>query len=122
MRYHKGWKKNRKSFYKKEVRFIYNMELIVISNPVAVAGESIIIDTLLQAGLKYFHIRKPKSNFQAVKQLLDGIAPRFYDRIVLHQFHEMASDFGIKRLHYTEQVREALTTAKLQRQLDDGFV
>ncbi|GAC1314668.1 MAG: thiamine phosphate synthase [Mucilaginibacter sp.] len=98
-----------------------NMELIVISNPEAVADESIIINNLFQAGLKYFHIRKPESDYQTIKKLLSGIAPRFYERISLHQFHETASDFGIKRLHYTEQARETSTIEKRQSHLDNGF-
>lgn len=98
------------------------MELIVISNPVDIADENSLINNLFMAGLKCFHLRKPESDFRNIRELLNGIAPRFYDRIVLHQFHEMASDFGIKRLHYTELAREASTTAEWQSQLDDGFI
>jgi thiamine-phosphate pyrophosphorylase len=82
------------------------MELIVISSPTAVADESIIINNLFQAGLKYFHLRKPESDEHTVRELINGIAPRFYDRIALHQFHDIAPDYGIKRLHYTEFARE----------------
>lgn len=73
------------------------------------------------AGLKYFHIRKPESDVQTVRKLINGIAPRFYDRIALHQFHEMAPEYGIKRLHYTEKAREASDSKKWQSQLDDRF-
>jgi thiamine-phosphate pyrophosphorylase len=97
------------------------MELIVISNPFAVVDENIIINNLFQAGLKYFHIRKPESDIQTVKELLNGIAPCFYERIALHQFHEMASDFGINRLHYTERARDASGIKKWQDQLTEGF-
>lgn len=98
------------------------MELIVISNPVAVADECIIINTLFRAGLKYFHIRKPEGDFQTLKKLLDGIAPRFYERIALHQFHEMAGDYGIKRLHYTERTREASSPELLKKRQAEGFI
>ena len=97
------------------------MELIVVSNPDAVADETFIINDLFQSGLKYFHIRKPESDIHTVTKLLKGIAPRFYDRIALHQFHEMATDFGIKRLHYTEPARNASDSTKWQNQLDKGF-
>ena len=98
------------------------MELIVISNPQPVADESIIINKLFQEGLRCFHVRKPESDYPTVKQLLNEIAPRFYDRIALHQFHEMASDFGIKRLHYTTQAYNISHRAKWQSQLDIGFI
>ena len=97
------------------------MELIVISNPAPVVDESLLINNLFIAGLKYFHLRKPESDIQSVKYLLNGIAPRFYNRIALHQFHEIAPDYGIKRLHYTESAREASSTEKWQSQLDEGF-
>jgi len=73
------------------------------------------------AGLKYFHLRKPECDSQSVKGLLNDIAPRFYERIALHQYHEIAPDYGIKKLHYTERAREASSSEKWQSQLDDGF-
>jgi thiamine-phosphate pyrophosphorylase len=97
------------------------MELIVISSPTAVADESTLINKLFMAGLKYFHLRKPESDMQTVKRLLNGIAPRFYERIALHQFHEIAIDYGIRRLHYTERAREASSTIQWQSKLDNGF-
>jgi len=97
------------------------MELIVISNPTPVTDEPMLINNLFMAGLKYFHIRKPESDIQSVKRLLNGIAPRFYEMIALHQYHEIAADYGIKRLHYTETMRKASSSEKWQSQLDDGF-
>ncbi|WP_183574375.1 thiamine phosphate synthase [Mucilaginibacter sp. X5P1] len=98
------------------------MELIVISNPRPVADESIIVNNLFQSGLKYFHIRKPKSDIQTVRELINGIAPRYYDRISLHQFHEIAQEYGIKRLHYTESARVGSNQQQLQSKVDDGFI
>ncbi|HEY8783035.1 MAG TPA: thiamine phosphate synthase [Mucilaginibacter sp.] len=98
------------------------MELMVISSPDDVADESIIINQLFQSGLKYLHIRKPGSNITAVRELMNGIAPRFYNRISLHQFHEVADDYGIKRLHYTERARIELNEQKWQLQLDKGYI
>lgn len=97
------------------------MELIVISNPAPVADESMLINNLFMAGLQYFHIRKPESDVKTVRKLINCIAPRFYDRIALHQFYEIAADYGIKRLHYTEKARETSGTAQWQSRLYDGF-
>jgi thiamine-phosphate pyrophosphorylase len=97
------------------------MELIVISNPTAVVDESTLINKLFMAGLKHFHLRKPECDMLTVKRLLNGIAPRFYERIALHQFHEIATDYGIKRLHYTERAREASGTIQWQSKRDNGF-
>ena len=97
------------------------MQLIVISNPAPVVDEPMLINNLFMAGLQYFHIRKPESDVKTVRKLVNGISPRFYDRIALHQFHEIAADHGIKRLHYTEMAREASGTAQWQSKHDDGF-
>ena len=83
------------------------MELIVISSPVPVVEESMLLNNLFIAGLQCLHIRKPGADVKSVRGLINGIAPRFYHRLVLHQFHEIAADYGINRLHYTEQYRAA---------------
>jgi thiamine-phosphate pyrophosphorylase len=82
------------------------MELIVISNPIPVVDETILINNLFMAGLTCFHIRKPGADAKSLRELINGIAPRFYDRIALHQCHELAPEYGIKRLHYTERDRK----------------
>lgn len=82
------------------------MELIVISNPIPVVDETILINNLFTAGLTCLHIRKPGADAKSLRELINGIAPRFYDRIALHQCHELAPEYGIKRLHYTESDRE----------------
>ena len=97
------------------------MELIVISNPTTVTDEHNIINNLFQAGLKYFHIRKPESDIQTIRKLIEDIAPQFYDRISLHQFHEIAPDYGIKRLHYTEDARERSSNEKRALQKASGY-
>jgi thiamine-phosphate pyrophosphorylase len=97
------------------------MELIVISSPNPIADESIIINNLFRSGLKYFHIRKPESNIQMVRELINGIAPRYYGRISLHQFHQIAPEYGIKRLHYTESARVGSNQQQLQSKMDDRF-
>ena len=98
------------------------MELIVISSPIAIANEGDSINSLFKAGLKCFHMRKPKSNIQTVRQLINEIAPQFHARISLHQFHQIASDYGVKRLHYTETNRIRLTEHELRVKLDDSFI
>jgi len=82
------------------------MQLILISSPKDVADESQIINDLFAIGLTRFHLRKPDSSIAQVSALLDLIHPAFYHRIALHQHHGLAKAYGIKRLHFTEQVRK----------------
>lgn len=97
------------------------MELIVISNPNAVANESNIINQLFKSGLKYFHIRKPDSNINVIRKLLNEIDIIYHNRIALHQFHELKSEFEIKKLHFTEIARSNVSLEQFKNLADKGF-
>lgn len=92
------------------------MELIVISSPVFLRGESEYINRLFAAGMSCFHLRKEGKDPAAFQQLLQGIDPEYHNRISLHQHHELATRFGIGRLHFPEALRpgakEALALKK----------
>jgi thiamine-phosphate pyrophosphorylase len=82
-------------------------ELIVISDPGMVADEATIIQQLFGEGLACFHLRKPGADEHGVRQLLDAIPAAYHHRIALHGFHHLADEYDIRRLHFTEQLREA---------------
>lgn len=81
------------------------MHLVVISNPVAVPDEHTLINSMFDAGLKRFHLRKPGDTLGEVRRLIQHIEPMYYSGIALHQYHEMAEEFGMKRLHFKEESR-----------------
>lgn len=81
------------------------MELIVISNPSFFKGEALLINELFELGMQRFHLRKEVIDRQAYQQLLTEIDPRYWERIVLHQQHKLAPEFGIHRLHFKEHQR-----------------
>ena len=87
--------------------------LVVISYPTGVADEATIMNNLFDAGLEILHVRKPYVSMDEIKLLLQKIKPQYYHRISLHQCHELADDFGIKRLHYTETNRKEMSTEML---------
>jgi thiamine-phosphate pyrophosphorylase len=80
--------------------------LVVISNPAAVTDETTIINDLFDEGLEVLHLRKPDITIEEIRSLLKKIKPQYYQRIALHQHHDLADDFGIKRLHYKEANRK----------------
>ncbi|TKC05924.1 thiamine phosphate synthase [Pedobacter frigoris] len=81
------------------------MELIVISNSSYFKNEGNLINNLFINGLKTIHLRKENTDKSKFVELLNEIDPAFYPHIALHQFHELAPDFGINRLHYPEKLR-----------------
>ena len=79
--------------------------IIVISNPTPVEQEHHHINSLFDAGVSIFHLRKPDYSFKAVAALLHKIDNRHHSKIALHQHHELAVEYGIKRFHYPETMR-----------------
>ena len=80
--------------------------IIIISNPTPIADEATIMNDLFDEGLEILHIRKPGVAIDEIKWLIQKIKPKYHHRISLHQYHELARYFGIKRLHYTETNRK----------------
>jgi len=98
------------------------MELIVISEPGAATEEALTINQLFKAGLKRLHLRKPGWDNKQLTKLLMQIDKAFHHEIALHQHHEIAGDFDMKRLHYTEQHRMNTDLKKMSRQNKEGYV
>ncbi len=95
------------------------MELIVISNPVLIPNEAQVINDLFSLGLKYFHLRKPLCGPNQTRQLLKKINPEYLGAIAMHQHHDVALEFGIKRLHYTESARNG-SNEQWQKHVQNG--
>ena len=82
------------------------MRLLAISNPKFIPDEAVLINSLFREGLVCLHIRKPESGEDDFAYLLSQIEPDFLDRIAIHQHHNLAEEFGIKRLHFPEKKRK----------------
>lgn len=85
------------------------MTPIIISSPVFVANETDIINHLFDEGLELFHLRKPDYTEEGYRSLIQQINSKYRDRLVLHQFHELAQAYGINRLHFPETKRMETT-------------
>lgn len=97
------------------------MKLIVISSANVVSDEPQLINGLFAAGLQYFHLRKPDATRSSVLDLLKSIKTEYYCNIALHQFHEIAEDFNIKRLHFTEDHRRKVDLHTVHGYLNEGY-
>jgi len=76
--------------------------MIVITNPSAVANEISTIDSLFQEGLSLLHIRKPDFSEFEMAKYIHQIQLKFRSKLVLHNHHQLARDFGINRIHFSE--------------------
>lgn len=79
--------------------------MIVITNPIPIVYEIDTIHSLFENGLELLHIRKPNFSEEEMKLFLSKIEMEFRSKLVLHQHHHLAEDFGISRIHFTEKDR-----------------
>lgn len=78
------------------------MELIVISSSRNSETEPELVTRLFEAGLKTFHLRKPKFSTNALKKYLEAIPEHFHNRVVIHTHHNLVFTFNLKGVHFTE--------------------
>jgi thiamine-phosphate pyrophosphorylase len=97
------------------------MKLIVISAEESFPQEAKIINQLFEAGMSYFHLRKPKQTSAEVEALIQEIEPDRRPNIALHQHHFLADKNSINRLHFTETLRKTTTATDLQVLIKRGF-
>ena len=79
--------------------------MIVISNPITIQNEIKIIHSLFEEGLSLFHVRKPHFSEIEMNAFVSEIGLEFRNQLVLHQYHDLASSFGIDKLHFSEKNR-----------------
>ena len=75
------------------------MKLIVITVPHFFEGESRILSFLFQEGMERLHLRKPQSNIDELRRLLETIPPEYYPRIVLHDHFELVLEYKLVGIH-----------------------
>lgn len=77
-------------------------------------GEASLLNRLFEAGLPCLHLRKPQQTLDAYTCLLEQIDASYYSRIIVHQYPELVSKFGLLGLHLTEAARQHLNNEELQ--------
>ncbi|WP_281309630.1 thiamine phosphate synthase [Flavobacterium flavigenum] len=82
--------------------------MIVITNPSAIANEISIIDSLFEEGLSLLHIRKLGFSEVETAKFIHQINHKHRKNLVLHNHHEIAADFGINRIHFSETERKKM--------------
>lgn len=80
--------------------------MILITNPVFIENEINIINLLFEEGLPLLHIRKPDFSELETAQFIHQIKMDFRSNLVLHSHHDLAEDFGINRIHFSEKERK----------------
>ncbi len=79
------------------------MKLIVISNPINLKDEHSILCSLFDAGLKYYHLRKPDFTYKELEEYIQQIPKQYRDKVILHSHHQLAVEYGVKGVHFTNK-------------------
>ena len=66
-------------------------KLIVITSPYFFKGEDCILSHLFDEGMQHLHLRKPDSEANELRKLLDRIPDIYYPKVVLHDCFNLAT-------------------------------
>ena len=88
----------------------------------AVTDEADIINVLFEEGLEILHVRKPDTEVDELRALIEKIHSKYHHQIALHQHHEIANDCGIKRLHIPEIKRNEMSEESLAALKEDSNI
>ncbi|GAA3650504.1 thiamine phosphate synthase [Flavivirga jejuensis] len=80
--------------------------VVVIAPEEDIQNEILILNQLFEAGLEYYHLRKPEKNHQEHVDYLNQIDVKYHHRIVVHYFHELINTYDLKGIHFQEQKRK----------------
>lgn len=86
------------------------MKFFVITSPEFLSGEAHLITALFENGTDVLHLRKPHSSKDECARLLDAIGKDYerccggtrsdlFRHIVLHDHHELCSEYGLQGVH-----------------------
>ena len=80
------------------------MPIVLVTTPKTGPNEMQLIEKMFTKGLLWrLHVRKPDQSKEQHIEYLRRIPAAFYDRIVLHDFHELADEFDLGGIHYRER-------------------
>ncbi|MDR0699091.1 MAG: thiamine phosphate synthase [Tannerella sp.] len=75
------------------------MKLIVITTEGFFDREPEAIHKLFENGMEILHVRKPHASSAETKRFIEQIDIAFHSRIVVHDYYELTSLFGLKGIH-----------------------
>ena len=79
--------------------------IILIAPEIDIKNEIQILHQLFDAGLEFYHFRKPSKNLEKHRDYLNKIDEKHHDKIITHYFHELANEYNLKGIHLQEQAR-----------------
>ena len=79
--------------------------IVLIAPETDIDNEILILSQLFEAGLEYYHFRKPNKSYEEHCVYLDQIESKYHNRIIVHYHHELVNAYNLKGIHFQEQKR-----------------
>ncbi|AXT18624.1 thiamine phosphate synthase [Flavobacteriaceae bacterium AU392] len=79
--------------------------IVLIAPEKDIKDEIEILDRLFEAGLEFYHLRKPEKSYEEHCEYLNQIDSKYHNRIIVHFFHELINEYNLKGIHFQEQKR-----------------
>lgn len=80
--------------------------IVLISPETDIENEITILNQLFEAGLEYYHLRKPEKTIEEYQDYLSQIDEQYHNRVVVHFYHQLINDYNLKGIHFQEQFRK----------------
>ena len=65
-----------------------------------------ILNQLFEAGLEFYHLRKPLKIKKEYCDYINQINTIYHNRIVVHRFHDLVNQYNLKGIHFKEEQRK----------------
>lgn len=76
-----------------------NFRTLVFTSPEEISEEKEKIIKLLENGVDFVHIRKPRFNTDRMRAFIASIDPYYHTRLKLHDFFELSKEFDLGGIH-----------------------
>ena len=83
-----------------------NKKLVVISPPVNLRDERQRVKQLMEAGLEFFHVRKPEFNRRDTEQYLREYPWDMRKKMILHHDYDLVEPYDLRGIHITGRNKE----------------
>lgn len=80
------------------------MQLIAITKPDFYDGEAAFIKRLFESGFDIVHLRKPNSDIDNCRNILNELSSEERSRIVVHDYPELYYEFSLKGIHINKNI------------------
>lgn len=80
------------------------MKLIAITKPDFYDGEAAFIKRLFESGFDIVHLRKPNSDIDNCRNILNELSSEERSRIVVHDYPELYYEFSLKGIHINKNI------------------